>query len=454
MPGVTDVAVDLREGADSPVRVTSSTDLDPAAVRAAVEEAGYTRPGLTRGGSPSAAPQLPAPPRTSDKRRDMSTSTSPAPDTAAHPDREVDLAITGMTCASCSARIERKLNKLDGVRASVNLATNRASVHYAAPLQPQDLVTAVAADRLRRRPSSAASRPPASRPPGRHEGHDLLADRALRLRALVSLALTIPVLLIAMVPPIGDALGAAGPWLELALTTPIVAWAAWPFHRARRGQRPARGLHHGHPRLAGRDRRLRVVAGHDPGRRLRAPLLRGRGRGHHVPARRPLRRVPRPHRGPVRATPCWRWAPRTSPYDGSTRPPGRPASCGCRSTSSWWATTSSSAPARRSPPTASSWTAQLGRPQPGHRRVDAGRHRPRRRGHRRHPQRAGPPRGRGPPGRRRDHPRRGHPPGRARPAGQGAGAAAGRPDLRGVRAGRPRPRAADASSGGCSPGTT
>ena len=55
----------------------------------------------------------------------------------------VDLAITGMTCASCSARIERQLNKLDGVRASVNLATHRASVHYAPPVRPQDLVTAV-----------------------------------------------------------------------------------------------------------------------------------------------------------------------------------------------------------------------------------------------------------------------------------------------------------------------
>ncbi len=157
----------------------------------------------------------------------MSTSTSPAPDTAARPDREVDLAITGMTCASCSARIERKLNKLDGVRASVNLATNRASVHYAAPLQPQDLVTAV------EQTGYGATVVGGEASVGEaHEGHDLLADGALRLRALVSLALTIPVLLIAMVPPIGDALGAAGPWLELVLTTPIVAWAAWPFHRA------------------------------------------------------------------------------------------------------------------------------------------------------------------------------------------------------------------------------
>ena len=162
----------------------------------------------------------------------MSTSTSPAPDTAAQPDREVDLAITGMTCASCSARIERKLNKLDGVRASVNLATNRASVHYAAPLQPQDLVSAV--QQTGYGATVLGCEPTAGEPAagGEHEGHDLLADRALRLRALVSLALTIPVLLIAMVPPIGDALGAAGPWLQLVLTTPIVAWAAWPFHRA------------------------------------------------------------------------------------------------------------------------------------------------------------------------------------------------------------------------------
>jgi P-type Cu+ transporter len=161
----------------------------------------------------------------------MSTSTTPAPSTAAQPDREVDLAITGMTCASCSARIERKLNKLDGVRANVNLATNRASVRYAAPLQPQDLVTVVQQTGYG---ATVIGGEPAGGDEGHagHEGHDLLADGALRLRALVSLALTIPVLLIAMVPPIGDALGAAGPWLQLVLTTPIVAWAAWPFHRA------------------------------------------------------------------------------------------------------------------------------------------------------------------------------------------------------------------------------
>ena len=143
--------------------------------------------------------------------------------------RQVDLAITGMTCASCSARIERKLNKLDGVRASINLATHRASVHYAPPVQPQDLVTAV--EQTGYGASVLGGDTPGAGA-GAHEGHDLLADRALRQRALVSLALTVPVLLIAMVPPIGDALGGAAPWLELVLTTPVVVWAAWPFHRA------------------------------------------------------------------------------------------------------------------------------------------------------------------------------------------------------------------------------
>ena len=114
-----------------------------------------------------------------------------------------------MTCASCSARIERKLNKLDGVRASVNLATNRASVHYAAPLQPQDLVTAV--EQTGYGAIVLGGGDPGVPAPGRTRGTTCSADRALRQRALVSLALTIPVLLIAMVPPIGDALGAPAP---------------------------------------------------------------------------------------------------------------------------------------------------------------------------------------------------------------------------------------------------
>jgi P-type Cu+ transporter len=143
---------------------------------------------------------------------------------------EVELAIGGMTCASCSARIERRLNKLEGVHASVNLATERAHVRYAAPVALADLVGEVA----RAGYAATVVEPPTGAHRGHgghdmHEGHDLLGDRALRTRVLVSAALAIPVVLLAMLPLPESALW---PWLELALATPIVVWAAWPFHRA------------------------------------------------------------------------------------------------------------------------------------------------------------------------------------------------------------------------------
>ena len=133
-------------------------------------------------------------------------------------------------------------------------------------MQPQDLVTAV--EQTGYGASVLGGDTPGAGA-GAHEGHDLLADRALRQRALVSLALTVPVLLIAMVPPIGDALGGAAPWLELVLTTPVVAWAAWPFHRA-----AALNARHGASTMdtlvsLGRHRRLRLVPRDDPRRRLR-----------------------------------------------------------------------------------------------------------------------------------------------------------------------------------------
>ncbi|MGN6633837.1 MAG: heavy metal translocating P-type ATPase, partial [Oryzihumus sp.] len=137
---------------------------------------------------------------------------------------EVDLAIGGMTCASCSARIERRLNKLDGVEASVNLATERAHVRYAVPLTPADLVATVEQTGYTARvlqPEGPAGH--------EHAGHDVLGERQLKVRTLVSLALAIPVVVLGMAPLPESPLW---PWLELALTTPIVAWAAWPFHRA------------------------------------------------------------------------------------------------------------------------------------------------------------------------------------------------------------------------------
>lgn len=139
----------------------------------------------------------------------------------------VDLAITGMTCASCSARIERKLNKLDGVEASVNLATEKAQVAYAAPITLDDVLSTVAATGY-----SASPIEPKGMDPQDHMNHDVITGRPLQIRAIVATALAFIVVLLAMVPPIRDAAGNAGPWLQFLLTTPVYAWAAWPFHRA------------------------------------------------------------------------------------------------------------------------------------------------------------------------------------------------------------------------------
>ncbi|MCE0486803.1 heavy metal translocating P-type ATPase [Ornithinimicrobium sediminis] len=144
--------------------------------------------------------------------------------------QHVDLAITGMTCASCSSRVERKLNKLDGVEASVNLATEKASVTYAAPLTVEDLLATVQATGYGAEPVS--DQPSQSEQgPDEHVG-DVIGDRALLHRAVLATVLGAVVFLLAMVPPVRDAAGSAGPWLQWALTTPIYLWAAWPFHRA------------------------------------------------------------------------------------------------------------------------------------------------------------------------------------------------------------------------------
>jgi P-type Cu+ transporter len=144
--------------------------------------------------------------------------------------QHVDLAITGMTCASCSSRVERKLNKLDGVEASVNLATEKASVTYAAPLTVEDLLATVQATGYGAEPVSDQPSQ-GEQGPDEHMG-DVIGDRALLHRAVLATVLGAVVFLLAMVPPVRDAAGAAGPWLQWALTTPIYLWAAWPFHRA------------------------------------------------------------------------------------------------------------------------------------------------------------------------------------------------------------------------------
>lgn len=154
------------------------------------------------------------------------TSTIPGADDSNAAADTVNLAITGMTCASCSARIERKLNKLEGVEASVNLATEKAQVSYATPITLDDILSTVDSTGY----GATLIKPEHGMPD--HMNHDVITGRPLQIRAIVATGLAFAVLLLAMVPPVRDAAGSAGPWLQLLLTTPVYAWAAWPFHRA------------------------------------------------------------------------------------------------------------------------------------------------------------------------------------------------------------------------------
>jgi Cu+-exporting ATPase len=144
--------------------------------------------------------------------------------TAGHPEH-LELPITGMTCASCAARIERRLNKLEGVQATVNYATERASVAFdAATVQPGELVAAVEAA------GYAATLPDAGRASGEQEQDPADAHLDdLRRRLALAAVLALPLLAISMVP----ALQFDGwQWLAWNLATPVVLWAGLPFHRA------------------------------------------------------------------------------------------------------------------------------------------------------------------------------------------------------------------------------
>ena len=144
-----------------------------------------------------------------------STSTSTAP---------VSLAIGGMTCASCAMRIEKKLNKLDGVTATVNYATEQAKVDAPEGVSVDELIAAV---------ESAGYTAALPRVKGDASTDDE-ADEAdetapLRTRLYASLALAVPVIVLAMIPTFQFD---GWQWLSLTLTAPVVTWGAWPFHRA------------------------------------------------------------------------------------------------------------------------------------------------------------------------------------------------------------------------------
>ncbi|MEJ7787258.1 MAG: heavy metal translocating P-type ATPase, partial [Solirubrobacteraceae bacterium] len=146
-----------------------------------------------------------------------------AADPSGRPTEHLELPITGMTCASCANRIERKLNKLDGVTATVNYATEKATVEYdATAVAPEQLLGAVEA-------AGYQTALPSDEPHGSGDGGDLDETAPLRQRLIVSALLAVPTLLLSMVPALQFD---NWQWLALNLATPVILWGAWPFHHA------------------------------------------------------------------------------------------------------------------------------------------------------------------------------------------------------------------------------
>jgi Cu+-exporting ATPase len=140
---------------------------------------------------------------------------------------EVELAIGGMTCASCAARIEKKLNRMDGVTATVNYATEKARVTYAGNVTVPDLIATVEATGYTAREPEPPRAGPDETPPEEREAADEL--RPLRQRLVTAVALAVPVIAMAMIPALQFEYWQ---WLSLTLAAPVVTYAAWPFHRA------------------------------------------------------------------------------------------------------------------------------------------------------------------------------------------------------------------------------
>ncbi|MFD4970381.1 heavy metal translocating P-type ATPase [Streptomyces sp. NPDC058424] len=144
---------------------------------------------------------------------------------------EVELAIGGMTCASCAARIEKKLNRMDGVEATVNYATEKARVTFREDVAVTDLIATVEAtgytarepEPLRAEPDGADR---SAGPAGEDHPDEL---QPLRQRLTTAVVLAVPVIAMAMIPPLQFEYWQ---WLSLTLAAPVVTYAAWPFHKA------------------------------------------------------------------------------------------------------------------------------------------------------------------------------------------------------------------------------
>ncbi|GAA4905642.1 Cu+-exporting ATPase [Nonomuraea thailandensis] len=134
----------------------------------------------------------------------------------------VELSIGGMTCASCANRIERKLNKMDGVTATVNYATEKAKVTFPEGVAPQQLIAEV-----EKAGYTAALPAPPQPDQAEQEPQDEL--QPLRDRLITSVVLAVPVIAMAMIPPLQFT---NWQWLSLVLAAPVVVYAGWPFHKA------------------------------------------------------------------------------------------------------------------------------------------------------------------------------------------------------------------------------
>ena len=150
-----------------------------------------------------------------------------APTTKSPTTRHLKLDIAGMTCTSCAMRVEKKLNKIEGVSASVNYATEKATVEAADSVTVDDLIetvkkTGYSATEHRKADSHGEGQVP-------RENHDMHSAAGLLQRLRISAALSLPVLLLSMIPPLQFD---NWQWLTLTLASPVVAWGAWPFHQA------------------------------------------------------------------------------------------------------------------------------------------------------------------------------------------------------------------------------
>jgi len=153
----------------------------------------------------------------------LAPSTTDAPATVNFTD--VELEITGMTCSSCANRIERKLNKLPGVEASVNYATEKARVRAPEGADTQQFIETVKAAGY----SAVIPTPIYERDDVEPTTSDDDWATLLLRRLLISTALTVPVVLMSMIPALQFT---NWQWLTLTLAAPVAVWGAWPFHRA------------------------------------------------------------------------------------------------------------------------------------------------------------------------------------------------------------------------------